>query len=130
MTARLIIVLLATLWVLGACVHQRIAPFIESEYAPYEGEGSSTICGQALLRTMAGATISGSPTEVQLTLRTTYSTEWYTKSLLKEQHLSEADRRTFQYTRTTKADSDGKFCFNNIPAGSYYLTSEIIWEAG
>ena len=130
MTTRLAFVLVFTLWALGGCVHQRMAPFIESEYAPYEGEGSSTICGQAILKTIGGALIPGRPSEVRLTPKTTYSTEWYRKGLVNEEKLSDVDQRTLKYTRMTKPDSDGQFCFNNIPAGSYYLTSEIQWEWG
>ena len=115
---------------LGACVHQRTAPFIESEYASYEGDGSSTICGQVLLKTEAGIVVPGRLSEIQLTPKTTYSTEWFNKGIVDEQLLSDADFRTVKYNRKAKADLDGKFCFNNIPAGSYYLTSVIKWETG
>ena len=130
MTVRFAMVFVFTLFYLGACAHQRSAPFIESEYAQYEGDGSSQICGKALIKSKAGVIIPGGLPEVRLTPNTTYSTEWFTEGVVHEQRLSDADQRAKKYNRTTKADSDGKFCFHNIPAGSYYLTSAITWEAG
>ena len=130
MTGRFAVVLVLTVCSLGACAHQRSAPFIESEYAQYEGEGSSQICGQALIKTKAGKRILGRSPEMRLTPKTTYSTEWFTKGVVREQRLGETDKRTRKYNRTTKADSDGKFCFQNVPAGSYYLTGAITWDSG
>ena len=130
MTVRLAIVLVFTFFYLGACAHQRSTQFIESEYAQFEGDGSSKICGQALIKTKAGVIIPGGLPEVQLTPKTTYSTEWFTEGVVHEQRLSDTDQRSMKYNRTTKADSDGKFCFRNIPAGSYYLTSAITWNDG
>ena len=130
MTSRFAVIFVFTCVYLGACAHERSAPFIESEYAQYEGEGSSQICGQALIKTKGGVRIPGGLPEVQLTPKTTYSTEWFTEGIVHEHRLSDTDQRTRKYNRTTKADSDGKFCFHNIPAGSYYLTGAITWDAG
>ena len=130
MTSRLAVLFVFTCVYLGACAHERSAPFIESEYAQYEGDGSSQICGQALIKTKAGVIIPGGLPQVQLTPKTTYSTEWFKEGVVQEQRMSDTDQRTMKYNRTTTADSDGKFCFHNIPAGSYYLTSAITWDAG
>ena len=130
MTVRLAIVLVFMFFYLGACVHQSTAPFVESEYAPYEGDGSSTICGQILLKTVAGVIVPGRVTEIQLIPDTTYSAELFNRGVIHEQLVSNMGFPSLKYNRMTKADDDGKFCFNNIPAGSYYLTSVIIWEAG
>lgn len=33
-----------------------------------------------------------------------------------------------QLRRTTVADADGKFSFDGLPAGNYYVRTEITWE--
>ena len=54
---------------------ERQAQFVESEYAPYAGEGTATICGQAVIQARRGEfrgmslTSIGSPVRAQNGIR-------------------------------------------------------------
>jgi hypothetical protein len=109
---------------------ERQAQFIESEYAPYAGEGTATICGQAVIQTQRGEFKYGAGNETYLNPVTSYSTEWYTVSVIGGRSLTKANRKVLAYNRATRADSEGKFCFENIPSGDYYLTCPVVWVYG
>ncbi len=109
---------------------ERQAQFIESEYAPYAGEGLATICGQAFIQTRRGEFKYGAGNETYLNPVTSYSTEWYTESVIGGRSLTKADPRALSYNRATRADGEGRFCFENIPSGDYYLACPVVWVYG
>lgn len=41
----------------------------------------------------------------------------------------EANPRILDYVITTIADGDGRFVFKNVPAGKYFVTTGVFWEA-
>ena len=109
---------------------ERHAQFVESEYAPYAGEGTATICGQAVIQTRRGEFKYGAGNETYLNPVTSYSTEWYTVSVIGGRSLTKANRKALAYNRVTRADSEGRFCFKNIPSGDYYLACPVVWVYG
>jgi len=109
---------------------ERQAQFVESEYAPYAGEGTARICGVAYIKTQRGEFKYGAGNETYLNPVTSYSTEWYTESVIGGRSLTKANPKVLAYNRATRADSDGRFCFKNIPAGDYYLTCPVEWVYG
>jgi hypothetical protein len=68
--------------------------------------------------------------EAYLNPVTSYSTEWYTVHVIGGQSLTKADPKALDYSRATRADSEGRFCFKNVPAGDYYLTCPVVWAYG
>ncbi len=40
----------------------------------------------------------------------------------------EPDPDYVAYTRTTKTESTGRFIFDNVPPGSYFVTTQLIWK--
>lgn len=60
---------------------------------------------------------------------TSYSNEWYEKLYVQGKNLEAADPRIWDYTKTDIADGEGQFVFKNVPLGSYYVTTAILWEA-
>ena len=40
----------------------------------------------------------------------------------------EADPEHASYTRTTTSDSNGRFTFENVAPGKYYVTTQITWR--
>ena len=124
---RLFILVSLVLFASG-CVSQRTAEFIESEYEPYSKSGKAEICGHALLRTPSGDPRIGAGATVYLKPVTTYSTEWFNTVVKGHQQLSPPDPRSLKFQKTVRADSKGKFCFFNLPAGYYYLACLISWE--
>lgn len=109
------------------CVYPRMATFVEAEYAPYAEPGTGSISGQAFLKTRGGDVKYGAGNEVYLNPVTTYSTEWYQETVLKNRRLKPADPRTEKYHWITVADGQGHFTFENVPAGDYYVACAITW---
>ena len=129
---RLLILLIAGL-VSTSCASslvERQAQFLESEYAPYVGEGTARICGVAYIKTQKGEFKYGAGNETYLNPVTSYSTEWYTESVISGRNLTKANPKVLAYNRATRADSDGRFCFENIPSGDYYLNCPVVWRNG
>ena len=104
-------------------------PFPEKEYQALPASGSSTVRGQAFLKTRSGAVKLAAGNDVLLNPVTSYSTEWYEKNYLAGQPLEQPDPRLWNYVRKQVADGGGRFTFSNVPPGDYYVTTEVTWEA-
>ncbi|WP_211826751.1 carboxypeptidase regulatory-like domain-containing protein [Kistimonas asteriae] len=107
---------------------QRI-PFPIAEYQLLSKEGTAQVTGQAFLKTRGGDVKKAAGNEVMLNPVTAYSNQWYQIAYIQNTPLSEPDPQYNNYIITTTADADGKFAFNNVPAGEYYLTTQVFWEA-
>ena len=106
---------------------QRQATFMEEEYALYRVKGSGRIVGQVFMKTRGGDVKYGAGSRVALNPVTSYSTEWFNLTM-KGVRISEADSRVDQFSRKTIADASGSFEFTDLPAGSYYIVSQVVWE--
>ena len=124
-----LLILLAALVSVSCVTPQPLqAQFSESEFAPYGGDGSSTVTGQAFLKTRGGEVRFGAGNEVVMVPVTSYTTEIFERSILGGQQILRPDPRYFAYRRTTTADGNGNFEIRNVPAGEYYLSCVITWE--
>lgn len=106
------------LLVLAGCAgttppRERQARFIESEYAPYASQGNGTLVGQAFLKTRGGDVKYAAGNEIILNPVTSYSTEWFDVAIRQGQDIAEGDARVQPFTRSTFADGEGRFEFNN-----------------
>ena len=110
-------------------VVQRV-PYVESEYAKYKLPGTATITGQAFMKNMGGDVKYAAGNEVALNPVTSISTQWYKAFYLGGQTLSETDSRYIAAIRFTTADGEGRFRFDNIPEGEYYITTNVTWYVG
>lgn len=106
---------------------KRQSTFNEAEFLPYAGTGSSNIIGQAFLKTRGGDVKYGAGNEVILIPVTSYTRETIERYVIRGENLEQHDQRYSKYRRTTRADGQGGFEFNNIPAGDYYLVCGIFW---
>ncbi len=102
--------------------------FDEAEFAPYAVPGTSTITGQAFLKTRGREVRLGAGNTVQLLPVTSYTTELRKRVTLGGERVGPVDPRIEKYRRTTIADGSGSFEFRNLPAGEYYVTCVITWE--
>jgi hypothetical protein len=104
-------------------------PFPAAEYAKLQKTGTAVVRGQAFLKTRGGDVKTAAGNEVLLNPVTSYSDEWYAAYFVKKQQLVDPDPRLFDYVRKQLADGDGRFVFREVPAGEYYLTATVSWEA-
>jgi hypothetical protein len=101
----------------------RQVAFDSTEYAPYAGPGTGGITGQILFRAESDQVKPGSGKKVILSPVTSYSTEWWRQEVVGGQPLQPADSRAVLFERATAADRQGRFRFDSLPAGEYYLAS-------
>ena len=109
----------------------RRAAFLPDEYEPYGRPGTAVIEGRAYLRMKSGETRNcPEGATVFMNPVTTYSTEWYERNVIDREELEPSDRRSSTYHRITKADENGHFRFEGLPAGDYYFGCRVIPEEG
>ena len=109
---------------------QRQSQFNPAEYAAYDEPAGASITGQAFLKTRGGDVKYGAGNYVALDPVTPYSTEWFEHTVMKGVVKPDPDSRTHAYHREVMADGEGRFTFENLPAGDYYVYCNIRWLAG
>ncbi|MGJ8513781.1 hypothetical protein R84981_002189 [Carnimonas sp. R-84981] len=97
---------------------QRI-PFPADEYQKLARSGSSSIVGQ-VFSTRDGKRYAMTGPEILAVPVTSYSRQAY-EALQQNRKISPADPRAQKYTLRTLGNDAGKFEFNGLAAGSYYL---------
>lgn len=104
----------------------------ESEYAPYLRNGTGSVIGQAFLTQSGGGVVKAAGRTVTLDPATTVGNEWWGKAgkLWVYRALTPSSPRFTNARRTTVADADGRFKFSELPAGKYYVRTEVTWEIG
>jgi hypothetical protein len=107
-------------------IHRDYFPI--DEYVSLPDTGTATVTGQAFLKTRGGEVRFAAGEVVLLNPITSYSTQWYNESYIKNFIMEEGDIRQNQFIRKTTADATGRFCFKNVPRGRYYLVSSVVWE--
>ncbi len=106
----------------------RTAAFTPSEFAPYDSPGASAIEGQAFAKTRSGDVKYAAGDSIYLCPVTSYSEEWYSKGFTRAQTLEPGDPRFHAYVRAAVADGQGRFRFERLPAGKYFVTCRLSWE--
>ena len=116
---------------------QRV-PYNPEEFAKYQKEGTATITGQAFMKTQSGDVKYAAGNEVWLNPKTSMSDQWYNEAYLgndnhfnPEQELvgKGVDYKKYLEAFTyTQADGEGRFKFEKVPAGKYYLVSKVVWK--
>ncbi len=108
----------------------RVGNFDPAEYAPYDSAGSGEITGTG----SASAGRNGSRTialrTVVLTPVTSWSRLWWERWVLRGDPAGEGEPRSERYLREAVADSSGRFRFEHLPAGEYFLRGTILFETG
>ena len=123
---------------ISGCAHRAPPPsFVpvteasEAEYLPYSAAGSNVLTGQAFLTQKGGGVVKAAGRTVPLDPATeTTGRNWWWQAGRKwaTRHVAPNSPTARQLRRTTVADADGKFSFEGLPAGNYYVRTEITWE--
>jgi hypothetical protein len=103
-------------------------PFPEAEYAALPKTGTGVVTGQAFLKTRGGDVKTGAGNTIYLNPVTSYSKYAY-EFRYSSGGIAPPDPRIYGYMRETIADASGRFTFRNVPAGEYYVTGKVTWEA-
>lgn len=107
---------------------KRLTTFQEAQFEPFKGQGTSTLSGEAFMRTRGGDVKLGAGLEVFLYPVTDYTTEMMQREVLGTERLEPMDERLAPFVRSTRANSRGEFEFAKLPPGEYYLLCLIQWE--
>lgn len=102
--------------------------FNEQDFEPFKGAGTSTITGQAFLKTRGGDVKFGAGNQITLLPLTPYTAELRERATINGERLQAEDARLNKHRRTTVADGTGNFEFKNLPTGEYLLSCTITWE--
>ena len=113
-------------------VWQEPSSIKEDEYTPYAEQGAGSITGQAFLQRKDGVTVRAAGSIVTLDPATSIGKEWWDRPVRYAHEYfdippSHAFRRA---RRCVRADADGNFRFENLPAGKYYIQTSVTWQPG
>lgn len=106
---------------------KRNVAFSDEMFATSLTNGTSTVTGQAFLKTRSGEVKFGAGNEVVCVPVNEYTDETQ-RAIISGKNLEAPDPRYFKYRRTTIADGNGNFEFRDIPGGEYYISCVIQWE--
>ena len=114
---------------LAACEapQNRTTAYSAAEYARYAGSGTARITGQAFLKTVGGDVKYAAGNRVWLHPVTSMTTQWYEKAIKAGHPLKAADDRMMQHSKMVLGDGSGNFEFGSLPAGDYYVVSQVSW---
>ena len=96
------------------------------EYAPYRLPGNAVITGQVTHVLSTGQTLVGAGCQVALLPVTTESTAYMQKVMGGSTDNWSPDPEAVWWLE--EADAQGRFRFEALPAGSYYLTCPVAWK--
>jgi len=112
---------------------QRV-PYNPEEFAKYQKEGTATVTGQAFMKTQSGDVKYAAGNQVWLNPKTSMADQWYNEIYLGVDHLRTnlewvgEDKKYLESVIYTQADGEGRFKFEKIPEGEYYLVTAITWK--
>jgi hypothetical protein len=134
---------------LTGCAAPPPPPTIQSTFDPREAEfarqpGNGVITGQAFLRQQGGGVVTCAGSEVTLAPVTTYSQERAniiygnairgfrpaSQDAIFPLRLPEPPSDFMESLRLSTCDAQGKFRFDAIPPGQYFLATRVIWRVG
>lgn len=111
------------------------AAFDPAEAAFIKKTGTAKIDGHAFWRDGEGGTINAAGEIIRLVPATAYARERFAAlygggrtvgaSAIRQMP---ADPAYEGYTRTTRAESNGRFTFDNLAPGTYYVTAQIVFR--
>jgi len=130
-----ILIMLGLLFVavcLAGCTSTQNKPvertaFDVSEYYSLNKEDTGTVTGRVFLKTSKGNIKTAAGQTVRLHPVGIYSDQWFELASNRKVHTAAYDHRVEDYVFMTTADDDGRFTFKDVPAGEYYLTTQIYW---
>lgn len=105
-------------------------PFNAAEYEALPKTGTGVVRGQVFLKTRGGDVKKGAGATVILSPSTSLSEEAYQLAYLQNRRPARPFSPEIQkYWKRATADADGRFQFEGVAPGRYFVSSELVWEA-
>lgn len=124
---------------LAGCYAREIkvdVPFDPKEAAFINQKGKGSISGQAFLRRNDGVVVYAAGSEVKLVPATRYADARigaiyggakYMNAMTAQMTKYPEEPEYMQMIKTTKANGEGRFTFNEIAPGQYYIVTGVQW---
>lgn len=122
---------------LGACVERKPATvaFSVEEAAFIKKSGTTTITGHAFRTKPSGVVVNAAGQLVRLVPATAFARERFRNLYANRKYVAHrdypredaTDPAYGDYTRTTKAEANGRFVFDKVAPGEYFITTQVIW---
>jgi uncharacterized Zn-binding protein involved in type VI secretion len=100
----------------------------EPDFAWADAKGTASVSGQAFLKTRGGDVKVAAGNEVQLVPQNKMTSEYVARAVIQGEELPTPDERARRHTRRTIADAEGRFRFDGLPAGNWFVISSVYWE--
>ena len=114
---------------------EQAVPFDPKAAAFINVQGAGKIDGHAFYRSETGRVIYAAGEKVWLIPRTPYTDRRFQQlygegkyAQAKWLPTTEADPEYVKHTRSTKAESNGRFSFDRVGAGEYYVATVVTWR--
>ena len=123
--------------IVTGCVERKPATvaFSTEEAAFIKKTGTGVITGHAFRTKPSGVVVNAAGQVVRLVPSTAFAREHFANLYGKGKYVpysayprdDNVDPAYSEYTRTTKAEANGRFAFDKVAPGSYFLTTQVIW---
>ena len=119
--------MLVLAFAVSGCVGTHTIPFSDADFSAYVGNGPATVDGAAVGRTQGGEakTCAGYP--VYLAPATAYDAEGIS-NLNMMAAVNLAAGPAIKYWRQSACDAEGRFSFDQVPDGSWYVITSIKYQ--
>ena len=96
------------------------------------GSGTGSVTGQAFLQRRDGMTVRAAGRIVTLDPATSYGRVWWNRPVraVREYFDIPPSPAFLQARRCVRADADGNFRFEKLPAGGYFVQVSVTWQPG
>ncbi|CAH1664563.1 Carboxypeptidase regulatory-like domain-containing protein [Hyphomicrobiales bacterium] len=109
--------------------------FSAEEAAYIKKPGTGVITGHAFRTKPSGVVVNAAGQVVRLVPATGFARERFANLYGKSKYVPHraypaddaVDPAYSEYTRTTKAEANGRFAFDKVAPGDYFITTQIIW---
>lgn len=109
--------------------------FSAEEAAFIKKPGTGVITGHAFRTKPSGVVVNAAGQVVRLVPATGFARERFVNLYGKNKYVphraypadDNVDPAYGEYTRTTKAEANGRFAFEKVAPGTYFITTQVIW---
>jgi hypothetical protein len=130
--------IIATAAIIAGCQSSRppaTAAFSAEEVAFIKKPGTGVIVGHAFRTRPSGTVVNAAGELVRLVPVTAFSRERIRQVFGARKYAAASaypredtpDPAYAEHTRTTKAEANGRFAFDKVPPGSYFVMTQVIW---